>query len=482
MLVWLLLFFVRPILWAEGPDNLYLQIYALIQDGDSAAKESQPSQALAKYSEAQAALLRIKKDYPDWNAEVVKFRLTYLAEQIGTILAKMPADQTSAPAIVGSTNQAAAAKPENAARMAELENQLAAAKEEARQLQADKALLEAKLKEALAAQPAAIDPKELAKAEEKARALEKERDLLTTSLAMQQAKAAEEAAKAAKTNNAANAFALAQARNEVASLRALLEVFEARKVPYTPEELALFSKPEPKPVPIPAVAATNAPSQPASASVATGTNAPTQPAPAANVAEKRPAATLSPAAATLIAEAQKCFRAKQFDEAEAKYSAVIREAPENVTALGNLAVIQMQMGKLDEAEKTVQKTVQLAPEDSFAQFVFGHLRFQQKKYDEALEHLAKAAQLDPQNAEVQNFLGITLSQKGQRIPAETALRKALQLQPSYAEAHRNLAVVYATHQPPAIEMARWHYKKSVSLGQAADKDFEQLLQEKAQKN
>ena len=59
-----------------------------------------------------------------------------------------------------------------------------------RQLQADKSLLEAKLKEALAAQPAAVDPRELARAEEKIRGLQKENDLLKVSLAQEKAKPA----------------------------------------------------------------------------------------------------------------------------------------------------------------------------------------------------------------------------------------------------------------------------------------------------
>ena len=59
-----------------------------------------------------------------------------------------------------------------------------------RQLQADKNLLEAKLKEALAVQPAAVDPRELAKAEERIRGLTKENDLLKVSLAGEKAKPA----------------------------------------------------------------------------------------------------------------------------------------------------------------------------------------------------------------------------------------------------------------------------------------------------
>src|SRR4029078_2050282 len=47
-------------------------------------------------------------------------------------------------------------------------------------MQADKILMEAKLKEALAAQPAAIDPRELTKAEERIRALQKENEYMNS--------------------------------------------------------------------------------------------------------------------------------------------------------------------------------------------------------------------------------------------------------------------------------------------------------------
>ena len=51
------------------------------------------------------------------------------------------------------------------------------------QIAADKALLEAKLKEVLSAQPAILDPHELAKAQDQIRALQKENELLKVSLA-----------------------------------------------------------------------------------------------------------------------------------------------------------------------------------------------------------------------------------------------------------------------------------------------------------
>jgi len=77
---------------------------------------------------------------------------------------------------------------------------------------------------------------------------------------------------------------------------------------------------------------------------------------------------------------------------------------------------------------------------------------------------------------VQNYLGLALSEKGQRAPAEAALRKAVQLQPSYAAAHYNLAVVYATQQPPATELARWHYLKAIAAGHPHNADLERRFE------
>ena len=52
---------------------------------------------------------------------------------------------------------------------------------------------------------------------------------------------------------------------------------------------------------------------------------------------------------------------------------------------------------------------------------------------------------------------------------------ALAVNPDYADAHFNLAVVYATNEPPAKEQAKEHYKKATSLGVEPDSALEKLL-------
>ena len=109
-----LLLVVLPGVRADGPDDQYIQIYNLIQAGDSLSA-SQPAQAQAKYAEAQTALRRFQKVYPGWNDRVVNFRLSYLASKI-TIVSAGATVGSNAPAkmptpVVESTQVKTSAPP-----------------------------------------------------------------------------------------------------------------------------------------------------------------------------------------------------------------------------------------------------------------------------------------------------------------------------------------------------------------------------------
>lgn len=591
----------------QGAEEQYVRIYNLIQQADALNGNGQFTLALPKYLEAQSALQRIQKFNPEWNPKVVTYRLGYLAEKIeagaNTPVAKpkapvAPTVPSPAPTDPKLETSPTTVAPTSSPAETELQNRVS-------RLQADKAILEAKLREALATQPAAVDPRELAKAQERIQSLLKENELLKSnleagkavprtgaetreiddlknalaesnrklvdqsaranvllaeqqemqrqldsiaantnevarlqqSLAETNRKLAEQAnlteqsvseknslqervkqlsitaaaAEALRSENAilkqqltlaqtTNATALTEAEariaalqsdsqlirleklaleqrlqkppvsappplptppvnreltaqvdqltKEVTGLRARVAVFEARAIPYTAEELALFQTTKPK------VAAV-------------------EPLP-----ERKPARALPAGSAALVAEAQRNFAAKDFDKAEANYLEILRQDQQNPTVLANLATIQMEAGKLDAAEKTIQQALAVDPADGFNLATLGKIKYQQEKYDEALEALSRAARDIPQNAEIQNYLGVTLSQKGLRGPAETALRKAIQIDPGYGSAHNNLAVIYATQTPPLLELARWHYQKALAAGHPKNEDLEKLFTKK----
>ncbi len=599
---------------AEGPDDQYVRIYNLIQQADSLDSNGQPTQALAKYLDTQATLQRFRTAYPDWNPKVIQFRLNYLAGKVAGLSAKVPAPAPAVtpPQIAASTARPpaeAAALPKPAA--PDWQGQAAALREQTRQLQADKVLLEAKLKEALTAKPASVDPQAVAGLQDKLRAMAKENDLLKVVLAQEKTKtkspgdskaleqvqqavteanrklaeqtqransllaenttlqarlanrsieapspAPAEIPKKAVTLTEPNArsaeqselstrlelekqalqarvlfltreqdaaaalraenellkkqlaglkttpgavqqpntnsgLAEAQAQiaalqsdkelarlekmalenrlkqitaagpatqartqtallegQELATLKARLQVLEARAIPYTAEELALFKTP------------------------------PTQLAATDAKAGKKPVRELPAGTSKLAAEAQRYFSARQFGKAEEKYLQMLRHDENNVNVLANLATIELEQNHLEQAEKHLQQALAASPDDAYSLSVLGYVRFRQERYDEALQVLSRAAQLSPENAEIQNFLGLTLSHKGMRIPAETALRKAVQLAPAYGGAHVNLAVIYATQQPPLVELARWHYQKALSAGHTPNPELEKILQKK----
>jgi Flp pilus assembly protein TadD len=660
-------------LYAEGPDDQFVRVYNLIQQADLLRQNGQVKESNQKYLDARDALQKLETAYPHWNRTIVNYRKGYITEKLGPL--------ATAPAVTpGVSPTATVPKPEPAAPGLE---QVALLQEEIKNLRSQSDLLQAKLREALAVQPAAIDPRQFEKAEEKVRELQRENDLLKTSNTQQQEKlsrmtdpaAVEEARKAlkeaqdslarqmqtvktltaerqdlearlkkandknearlrkeeekrtkadsgAKTQADANIAELqaklrksdqelaaektrsdvlssekaalekrmaelkaqkgekvagtpvdeaqvAQLRKErddlrrqveqltvqmrdlkaqaastgtpvpaaakeseelaklraekaalesrvavlsksgasstnaaaaaaapktskrmekaqikrleeeraelrkrvnaldreldgyraqkgpaqrdqlaeqLSILRARVEVYESRQVPYSPEEMAMFKQTARSDGRIEAKV------------------------------DKKTARKVVPAALPLIADAQRAFGARRFEEAEKKYQEAVKLDEKNVAILSDLGATQLELGRLEDAEATLKRALALDSNDAQSLTLVGLLRFKQVRYDDALEQLSKASQMDPDNAITQNYLGITLSQQGQRTSAETAFRRAVQLMPGYAEAHNNLAVVYATQRPPFPELARWHYQKALANGQPKNPALEKSIE------
>ena len=465
--VFTLAFFLTSARAQSGPDDQYIQIYALIQQAESLAVAGQPQQALASYVQARTELDTFSKVYPDWSPSLVTYRLSYLANKIAATTASLPPDTSGNPPAV--TMPAAPAGAGSDSELVNLRTQV-------QNLQADNATLAAKLKEALSTQPSAADPRDLAAAQETLRSLVKENALLQVSLDQQKAAApvrgtAAEARALAKAqsaladlkqerddlrtqlNAALKALSAKQSRSEVkaqiaqltqqnAALQARLAVDEAKPAPYSAEELALFrSSAAPAPTPAPVVAA------PVSAKELTP----------AEQAVLREATAAMAARPPVVAAAP--VSAKELTPAE---QAVLREATAAMAARPPVVAA----APAAAAEPTVTAGDLLASAQT---------AFAAGKYDQALDWLGRAASLDPQNAQVQNLLGVTLGHKGLRSQAEAAFRQALLLNPNYGEANNNLAVVYADEQPPQPELARWHYLKALAAGQPHNPDLEKIL-------
>jgi hypothetical protein len=391
------------------------------------AEQSKRSSALALEKEALQARLKTLGAAAEASA-ALRAENQLLKKQLADLKAAPPPED----------------KPEQARRqLAEAQTQIAALQSDKEMLRLEKSALENRVKQLSAPPSARAVPTAPDKGADAARLnqLQKERDDLQKQLAAANKELSTRKDKAAPAR-------VAEIQRQLATLRARLEVYEARQVPYTPEELALFKEPEPKL------------------------------AQADRKGGKKSVKELPPGTVAMVAEAQRLYADRQLDKAEDLYLKVLQQDNKNVPTLANLAAIQLDQDHLETAEINIKQAIGVAPDDPYSLFVLGRLKFRQKKFDEAVDALSRAAKLDPQDAQIQNFLGLALSEKGLRGPAETALRKAIQLDPGYANAHNNLAVVYITHQPPLVELARWHYQKALAIGFPRNPELEKMLDAK----
>ena len=609
-----------PAAWAQTADDQYVGIYNAIQQADVLAESGQWTSALAKYSDAQTYLNQFQTVNPDWNTNIVAYRLKYLSLKIAAVSSKIPkpapaaAAPTNAPTIatqekpvVETVRQTvpvvvpvpapppATAPPNNQDLIiSQLRQQLSLA-------EADNEIWKAKLKEALAARPAAVDPVEFYKTQQENRELQKRNEVLEASLdetktklaqdetnsprqqladterklaeltaanaaltvekaaleARAQSPAAPDATSAAlreennvlkkqvaelkskagttsggelarklleaqaalavlesdkemlrlenvaltdrvkqasagsfsasaplpvvvppdpataekikqlekerdslqkkldaamaeiaasKSGKNGSAAQVNETSQELAGLRAQLEILEAHQVPYTPEELALLSKP-----------------------------GETMLVAVAHRSGRKSPNELPAKATALLAEAKRDVANNELDKAELKYQEILKLDEKNSATLADLASIQVDLEHTAEAQKNITTALAIEPGNEYSLFVLGRVKFQESKFDEAYDALSRAAQMNPDNAEIQNYLGITLSEKGLRGPAEAALRRAVQIDPSNASAHANLAFVYITQQPPMVELARLHYQKALAAGHPRNPEMEKLL-------
>ncbi len=177
----------------------------------------------------------------------------------------------------------------------------------------------------------------------------------------------------------------------------------------------------------------------------------------------------------LAREAKASFDRGKFKQAEKQYQELLTKSPNNLYSLSNLGVVLFRNGKLKAAELTLKKAIAIAPKDEFAHTTLGIVYYQQSKFDDALSELTQSLAINPKSATAHNYLGITASQKGWQEAAEKEMLAAIEENPNYADAHFNLAVIYASSQPPAKELARRHYEKALALGAQPDPTLDKLL-------
>ena len=166
------------------------------------------------------------------------------------------------------------------------------------------------------------------------------------------------------------------------------------------------------------------------------------------------------------------------DSARRDFKKVLELAPNNAPTLINLGLLEYRAKKFPDAESYLTAATRSAPKSGLSWLVLGVVQYEQGKLEAALASLAMSAYLEPKDARAHHYLGVVVGSKGWYSAAEDEMRKAIELAPEYAEAHYNLAVFYLERNPPAVELARRHYHKSVDLGGALDPALEKKIEGK----
>jgi tetratricopeptide (TPR) repeat protein len=185
---------------------------------------------------------------------------------------------------------------------------------------------------------------------------------------------------------------------------------------------------------------------------------------------------LGPESRKLVDEARDMMKLRRFTDAERIYGRIVDSAPDNHFALSNLAVTQIQSGKLSAAQVALEKALKLKPGDVFASVNLANVLCRQARYADAVELLKEVLKNDPQNAVAHNYMAIALGRQGNTAEAEEFFQRSILLDGRYPNAHFNLAVMYAASEPPALELAKKHYERAKELGAEPDSTLEQRLE------
>ncbi|TSA31824.1 MAG: hypothetical protein D4R65_10590 [Verrucomicrobiaceae bacterium] len=188
--------------------------------------------------------------------------------------------------------------------------------------------------------------------------------------------------------------------------------------------------------------------------------------------------SLPDATRDMVEQARKLFDQHRFEDAEKLYQQIVEIAPNNYFALSNLGVTQIQVRKLSAAEVALKKAIDINPKDAFAATNLGVVYCKQGRFDDAIASLQEAVASDDKDHIAFNYLGICYGEKGQKQDAEESFQRSIGIRDEYPDAHFNLAVLYATGQPPRLEEAKKHYEKALQHGSDPDPSLEQLLQMK----
>jgi predicted O-linked N-acetylglucosamine transferase (SPINDLY family) len=132
------------------------------------------------------------------------------------------------------------------------------------------------------------------------------------------------------------------------------------------------------------------------------------------------------------------FKMGDIQKAYYHYSEAVKIEPNNVQALGNLAVTLYNLGKMEEAKSILEKVVQLSPNRLIPLYNLGIFHFNLGNFEEAAKYFQKVIKFNPSFVWCYNNLGTCLKNLGRLAEGEEIYKKGLALDPTDVSLYSNL--------------------------------------------
>jgi Flp pilus assembly protein TadD len=158
-------------------------------------------------------------------------------------------------------------------------------------------------------------------------------------------------------------------------------------------------------------------------------------------------------------------------EIEGRLAAMQKKPSAPASVAPVTGTVQLPAARLAELEAKVKAS----PNDPSAYRDLGVACLQCDQVTEAIDAFKHSITLDPNNVYAHNFLGCAQMRKGRVEAAAKEFRASIALDEGLTEAHYNLAILYATEDPPALTAARAHYKRALELGLIPDPHLAKIL-------
>ncbi|OGX20490.1 MAG: hypothetical protein A2Y00_05130 [Omnitrophica WOR_2 bacterium GWF2_43_52] len=148
--------------------------------------------------------------------------------------------------------------------------------------------------------------------------------------------------------------------------------------------------------------------------------------------------------------------------------------PQASGILYNLGLLYTGRKQFSQAKKYFQKAISADPDSYAAYFGLGRILEETGEVNSAIKAYEQATRLQANFVDAHYYLGLLYAKKYDSR-ALYELKKTVLLAPDFEKAHNDLAVLYASMEPPQMALAREYAQKALSLGYPVDESFLKII-------